>query len=746
MGTTYILQLTRPLRLIDKTSSILEKALPRVSKVTAHLYTHFPFPEWLPELANRKILGADVIAGLTVALVLIPQSMAYAQLAGLPPYYGLYASFMPPMIAAFFGSSRQLATGPVAMVSLMTAAALEPLATAGSEAFIAYAIFLSLMVGLFQLGLGMARAGMLLNFLSHPVILGFVNAAAIIIAASQISKIFGVTAEKGEHHYEFVLNTLKEAASGIHWPTFMMAVLAFGIIVVVRVIQPRCPGVLVAVVFTTALAWLVGFQRHQNISSEMVASAVVQEALSRQRSDIEAIKQLARRTLDSQTALEQRIRQKSDRVVVLMARQRVEQLQLELQRHQSEASDHRKTLQAIPLYAHANTKSGKSPLYYTKQEFPSGKSADGIAWHIESVEPDGRLQLRAGGKVVGDIPRGLPAMSLPVWDWAAFKHLIEAAMIISLIGFMEAISIAKSMAVKTRQRLDVDRELIGQGLGNIAGSLFQSYPTSGSFSRSAVNIGAGAVTGFSSVVTVVVVVVTLLWLTPLLYYIPQATLAAVIMMAVISLVNVKAFFHTWRANRYDGIVALVTFGLTLMLAPELEKGILLGILLSLLLLLYRMMKPRIVLPAKEENLLPAEAVKAGVVDDGRIVRLRFEGSLNFPNTAYFEKSLQELLSSTPQLKVLIIDGVSINEVDASGDEMLRRMDQRMKDTGVDVLLTRFKTPVLNVFRRSGLLDTIGQHHMHRYPRNAFTHAWEIVRKSERNFETAPQAGKTDQDR
>jgi len=196
---------------VIKVKAKQETVIKAAKNTLGQILNPFVLPEWLPELRNRDVLRADFIAGLTVALILIPQSMAYAQLAGLPAYYGLYASLMPTMIAAFFGSSRQLATGPVAMVSLMTAAALEPLATAGSEAFVGYALLLALMVGLFQLALGMFRLGVLLNFLSHPVILGFVNAAAIIIATSQLGKIFGVSAEKGEYHYEFVINTIKAA-------------------------------------------------------------------------------------------------------------------------------------------------------------------------------------------------------------------------------------------------------------------------------------------------------------------------------------------------------------------------------------------------------------------------------------------------------------------------------------------------------------------------------------------------------
>src|SRR6056297_2076940 len=221
----------------------------------------FPFIEWFKDY-NSETLRIDFISGLTVALVLIPQSMAYAQLAGMPAYYGLYASFLPPMIAALFGSSRQLATGPVAVVSLMTAASLEPLASAGSEAFIAYAIVLALTVGIFQLLLGILRLGLIVNFLSHPVVNGFTNAAAIIIGTSQFSKLFGVYVDKAPHHYETIWRVCNAAVHYTHWPTLAMAVLAFGIMYGLKKINPRIPNVLVAVVVTTLLAWALGFEHN----------------------------------------------------------------------------------------------------------------------------------------------------------------------------------------------------------------------------------------------------------------------------------------------------------------------------------------------------------------------------------------------------------------------------------------------------------------------------------------------------
>lgn len=235
----------------------------------------FPFLAWFKgySLTDGR---ADLISGVTVALVLIPQSMAYAQLAGLPGYYGLYAAFLPPMMAALFGSSRQLATGPVAVVSLMTSAALEPLATAGGPEYIAYAVLLAFIVGVIQLSLGVLRLGVLVNFLSHPVVNGFTNAAAIIIATSQLSKIFGVSVDKAEHHYETIYRVIVAAVDFTHWPTFGLAVLAFAIMVGLRRLNRKLPNVLVAVVVCTVISWLVGFKADRSFVISEIHSAETQ--------------------------------------------------------------------------------------------------------------------------------------------------------------------------------------------------------------------------------------------------------------------------------------------------------------------------------------------------------------------------------------------------------------------------------------------------------------------------------------
>ena len=549
-----------------------------------------PFLSWIGELRRPEVLRADLVAGVTVALVLVPQSMAYAQLAGLPVYYGLYASFLPPMVAAFFGSSRQLATGPVAVVSLMTAAALGPLASGSPEAYLAYAVLLALLVGLFQVGLGLLRLGVLVDFLSHPVVLGFTNAGAIIIATSQLSKLFGVSAPPAAHHYETVWNTLLAAVDHTHWPTFGVAVAAIVIMVILRRISPRLPAVLIAVAATTLFAWL--------------------------------------------------------------------------------------------------------------QDFPA-----------------------MGGKVVGEIPQGLPPLSLPPFDFGAVTQLLATAVTISLIGFMEAISIAKAMAARTRQRLDANQELVGQGLANVCAGLFQGYPVSGSFSRSAVNISSGAMSGFSSVVTGLVVAATLLWLTPLLYYLPQATLAAVIIMAVINLVKVGPVVHAWKAQRHDGVVAAVTFVLTLLMAPELDYGILAGVGLSLGLFLYRTMRPRVAVLSRYPDGTLRDVAVHGLQTCPNIEVVRFDGQLYFANAGYFEDKVLELLATDRELRFVIVDAAGINQIDATGEEVLVHVVERLHAQGIELLVAQMKKQFMDTLRRTGVIHTLGEERFFARVEEALEHAW-----------------------
>ncbi len=549
-----------------------------------------PFSEWIGELKDGSTLKADAIAGLTVALVLVPQSMAYAQLAGLPAYVGLYASFLPVIIASLFGSSRQLATGPVAIVSLMTAASLEPLAIQDPSGYLAYAAILAFMVGIFQLSLGLLRLGVLVDFLSHPVVVGFTNAAALIIASSQFSKIFGIATRKGEHHYETVWNLIQDIPQ-THMTTLIMGVFSIFLLVYIKKVAPKLPNVLITVVICTLLSYFLGFEAK-------------------------------------------------------------------------------------------------------------------------------------GGSVIGKIPEGLPGFKIPDVEFSQMMHLIVSATVIGLLGFVEAISVAKAIASETRQRLSANQELVGQGSANIFASLFQAYPVSGSFSRSAVNFSAEARTGFSSVVTGLLVAITLLFLTPLLYHLPQATLAAVIMVAVFNLIKIEPIVHAWKVHRHDGFVAVAVFMTTLFFAPHLEKGIMTGVLLSLGLFLYRTMTPRFVEVGRHEDGSLRSAELFNLKTSETVSVFRYDGDLYFANAGYLEGKVLNSIAQKPDLKVLILDFESVDLIDSTGEETLARIAERLEAAGIELYIARSKRTMRDAFTRSGLMDKIGEERFFRERTLAAKHAKE----------------------
>jgi len=548
----------------------------------------FPFLNWIHELKDPQILRADMIAGLTVALVLIPQSMAYATLAGLPEVYGLYIAFVPVFVAALWGSSRQLGTGPVAVVSTMTATTLAPIVAFMLEPgysqdqymalYIPLAMFLTLLVGLFQFSLGLFRLGAIVNFLSHPVIVGFTNAAALFIGLTQVSKIFGVEmpGDAGHHFLTVRIWGVMQNLGDTHLPTLYMGVSAFVIMIGLKRFSPKFPAVLAAVVVTTVASYQLGFE-------EM------------------------------------------------------------------------------------------------------------------------------GGKVVGIIPEGLPGFAMPAISVEAFVELFLGAIIIAMVGFMEAISIAKAMAAKTKDRIDPNQELMGQGLGNIVGSFFQSYPSSGSFSRSAVNLNAGARTGFSSVVTAIIVVLTLLFLTPLLYHLPKATLAAVVIMAVFGLINFVSVKHIWQTNKHDGIAAIVTFIVTIGAAPKLDHGIILGAVLAIILYLYRTMSPRVsILGRCKDGALRDIKINKDIMTDKHIIAVRFDGSLYFANVSFFEDAMLNAVSKYPDAKYLLVVGDAINEMDASGEEVVHHLVDHLHDHGMTVVFSGLKRQILEVLQASHLYEVIGE--------------------------------------
>ncbi len=671
----------------------------------------FPFLGWFRGY-DMASLRADGIAGLTVALVLIPQSMAYAQLAGMPPYYGLYASFLPPLVAALFGSSRQLATGPVAVVSLMTSASLAPLATAGSEGYIAYAILLALLVGVFQFLLGALRLGLVVNFLSHPVVNGFTNAGALIIASSQLSKMFGVSVDDAEHYYETIMRVFAAAGHNTHWPTLIMGAAAFAIMFGLKKLNPRIPNVLVAVVITTLVSWAIGFEHNATVdiaaikSPQLVADI---EAFNKAASSLPAI--AAKRA--ELTPREDAAKAGTDHAAILDVDHEIALLDLEKEQAKRQASLYRTKLRGY-LLAGVPAEGGRLA-FYEKKDLPAGAADDGRTWILRvgnSPLKTDKLLMIGGGQVVGVVPSGLPSFTIPSLDIKAIVRLLPFACIISLLGFMEAISIAKAMAAKTGQRLDPNQELIGQGLANILGAMGKSYPASGSFSRSAVNLQAGAMTGFSSVFTSATVVVTLFFFTPLLYHLPQSVLAAVIMMAVIGLLNASGFIHAWKAQWYDGAISILTFLCTLAFAPHLDKGIMIGVTLSLLVFLYKSMRPRVASLSLTEDSAYRDASVYKLAQCPYVDVVRFDGTLFFANASFLEDQITERMQSNKKLKHIVLAADGVNDMDASGEEALSLLVDRVRSAGLDISLCGVKESVMDVMKRTHLLEHIGEDHLY----------------------------------
>jgi SulP family sulfate permease len=671
----------------------------------------FPFVGWFRNYSSES-LRLDTLSGLTVALVLIPQSMAYAQLAGLPAYYGLYASFLPPMIAALFGSSRQLATGPVAVVSLMTSASLAPLATTGSEGYIAYAILLALMVGAVQFLLGVLRLGLVVNFLSHPVVNGFTNAAALIIASSQLSKMFGVYVDPGEHHYETIVRVVQGAVHYTHWPTLFMGALAFGIMYGLRWLSPKIPNVLAAVAVTTVLSWAVGFEHNRTVTVSAIESERATELITAFNKAVNEIPRLTEERTEVGKALD-KVSKGRDIIGVLDAEHASSVLTINIERLKHEAHLIRDQIRGL-LFEGVKQSDG-SLKFYLKGRIPAAAKGDGRVWRIKvGNQPlkGEKLVMMGGGAVVGEIPKGLPSISMPRIDVNVIMHLLPFAAIISLLGFMEAISIAKAMAGKTGQRLDPNQELIGQGLANIFGAMGKSYPTSGSFSRSAVNLQSGAISGLSSVFTSIAVVIVLLFFTPLLYQLPQSVLAAIIMMAVIGLLNVSGFIHAWKAQWYDGAISIISFVCTLAFAPHLDKGIMVGVVLSLLVFLYKSMRPTVASLARHEDQSLRCVETHGLKECEYIAVVRFDGPLFFANASYLEDQIMELMSTKKNLKHIVIVSNGINDIDASGEEVLSLLVDRIRSAGLDISLSGVNESVMAVLKRTHFPAKIGEEHIY----------------------------------
>ena len=532
-----------------------------------------------PFLRRFQIRGEtikdDLIAGITVSLVAIPQSLAYAQLAGVPAYYGLYAALIPTIVGAVFGSSRQLSTGPVAMTSLLTAASVAPLAAHGSELFYAYVILLALLSGLFQIGFGVLRMGVLLNFLSHPVLMGFINAAALIIGLSQLPTLLGIPAPQSSHFLIDIWHVISHIDT-LHELSFGFGIVSIVLLFAFKKFAPKLPGVLITVVLLTWASYALDF---------------------------------------------------------------------------------------------------------------------------------GKL----GGEIVGAIPQGLPNLSMPLMDWRATAALLPAAFVIALISFMEAMSSSKVIAIKTRQPWDENKELIGQGLAKVAAAFSHAMPVSGSFSRSALNLASNAKTGLSSIISALFVLLTLLFFTQLLYHLPKPVLAAIIMVVVIGLINFKALMNAWSANRDDGLAGIITFVSTLAFAPSIQNGIVTGIMLSLALLLYRMMRPRVAILGMHGDATLRDAHRHNLPPlHPKLGALRFDGALRFVNVSYFEDALLRLERENPDITHVLIKCSGINDLDASGVEMLDNLVSRFKSNGITLTFSGIKKQVREVMDRTGLAQQIGE--------------------------------------
>jgi anti-anti-sigma factor len=585
------------------------------------------------------------------------------------------------------------------MLSLMSAAALIPFASPGSDRFIELSVMLALMVGVLRLALGLFRMGVIVNFLSSPVIVGFTNAAALIIGLSQLSKILGVPFPRSDFYLGDLWNVFRQIPEA-HWTTVIFAVVAWVVMHYGRRISPNFPGVLVAVVLATVASALVGFEQKDTVALERVEAPEFVAAVERYADQKERINSLTERLSE----LNRQLREGPGMVGKEGGASRsaleaeVGELNRELSALKSANNELRIRLHRFQLGATGGE----------QRVFRPADQTGGGDWRFDGVS-EGEVGLSAGGAVVGNIPQGLPAPAVPYIQWDLIPSLLPAALVMALIGFMEATSISKAIAARTGERIDTSKELVGQGLANIAGSFFGSYTVSGSFSRSAVASRTGATTGLFAIISALGVVLVLLFLTPYLYHLPQAVLAVIVMTAVFGLIRIKPLVQAWKVERPSAIIGLLTFLATLYMAPDLANGILLGVALTILWYLARTMRPRAEIVARD-----ADGVLRGIKASGlepmsrNFVPVRFDGSLTFTNVAYFEDILLEALADYPDARAILIIGSGINQMDSTGEETVRELAGRLEAKGVKLMFTSLKHQVRQVFEQGGLTELIGE--------------------------------------
>ncbi len=549
------------------------------------LAKYLPFLSWAKSY-ERAEFNSDLIAAVVVTIMLIPQGMAYAMLAGLPPQAGLYGAMLPLILYALVGSSPALAVGPVAVVALMTATAAGTVAEIGAPGFHLAALWIALLSGVMMLVMGIFRLGFLANFLSHPVISGFITAAGLLIAASQLRHILGADV-RGKTLPE-VIPSLVANISSLSATTVFLSLSVLGFLLWSRKGLPR-------VMIRTGL-------------SEPVAKLI-------------------------------------------------------------------------------------------------GKTALLIAVVTSTLIVWGFGLDQRGVAIVGDIPRGLPPIALPAFDPTLIQLLVIPAMMIAIVGYVESMSIAQTLAAKKRQSLDPDRELIALGLANLGAGVTNAMPVTGGLSRSIVNYDAGASTPAAGAMTAVLIGLAVIALTPLMYYLPSATLAAIIIVAVISLLDFRTLPRTWAYSRADGAAMAATMGVTLLIGVE--QGLMAGVGLSLVLFLYRTSRPHMAVIGQVPGTEHFRNIERhDVVTDPSVFSIRVDESLYFPNARALEDRLTRALHDLPDLRHVVLQCTAVNYIDASALESLEAINERLQAAGVAFHLSEVKGPVMDQLERSHLIDAL----------------------------------------
>ncbi len=544
-----------------------------------------PILEWGRSYSGKTFVS-DIVAALIVTIMLIPQSLAYAMLAGLPPEVGLYASIAPILAYALFGSSRTLAVGPVAVVSLMTLTAAGSVAPPGSAEFIAAALVLALLSGLFLLLMGVLRLGFLANLLSHPVVSGFITASGILIATSQLKSLLGIRAEGG---------TMPELVAGL-WANLG---------------DTSLPTLAIGLASTAFLFWV-----RKGLKPLLLAAGLAPRA-----ADLLA---------------------KAGPIVAVLV----------------------STVAVVALDLEA-----------------------------------------AGVRVVGQIPQSLPPLTVPPFDLELWMTLAIPALLLSIIGFVESVSVAQTLAARRRERIDPDQELIGLGAANIAASFTGGYPVTGGFARSVVNHEAGAETPAAGAYTAAGILLAALFLTPLLAPLPVATLAATIIVAVLGLVDLRKPVEVFRYSRADFAAMMATIAATLLVGVE--PGVMAGVATSLLLYLWRASRPHAAIVGRVPGTEHFRNVERhDVITNPRIVTIRVDESLTYLNARWLEELVLETVAGNPEIEHLILMCPAVNAIDASGLESLEAINRRLADAGIRFHLTEVKGPVMDRLRRSHLVDDL----------------------------------------